>query len=137
MGKSLILVISILIPLFAGAQEPPNTPTPDTVSQGDHDYSSSEVDRLKEAVIEQKLQMRLLRHLTRKDGIGSGSTRVVVDYFSEMSTRYQIYSLIYKLDGENIYNFFYGDAVGRSDADKKPKELTQPLAPGSHSLEVQ
>src|SRR5690606_33313173 len=128
--KSFLCSAIIFLALSVSAQETENTNVPDTIAQSDHEYSNAEIDRLKEAVIEQKLQMRLLRHLTRKDGIGAGSTKVQIDYFSEMSNRYQIYSLAYKLDGENIYSFFYGDAVGRSDADKKPRALSQPLAPG-------
>lgn len=137
MKKGFLCFAIILLTLFASAQEVENTSVPDTIAQSDHEYSNAEIDRLKEAVIEGKLQMRLLRHLTRKDGIGAGSTKVQINYFSEMSNRYQIYSLTYKLDGENIYSFFYGDAMGRSDADKKPRPLSQPLAPGSHTLEVQ
>ena len=122
-----------------GNEGSPTAPAPDTadkVSQADPEYSSAEVNRLKESVTEEKLQMRLLRHLTRKDGIGSASTRVNVEFINEMSARYQIYSLVYKLDGENVYSFFYGDAVGKGDLKRKPKPYVQPLAPGSHTIEV-
>lgn len=131
----------VLLLLISNAQAQVEVPSQETqsdkISQGDKDYSSSEVDRLKEAVLDEKMQMRLLRHLTKKDGIASGSTKIVMSFSSEMSTRYQIYSLVYKLDGETVYSFFYGDAVGKPDADKKPKEYAQPLAPGTHNIEIQ
>lgn len=116
----------------------PQDSTVDVQNVGmDKEVTSAEVERLKESVLEQKLQMRLLRHLTKKDGIGGGSTKISIGFQSEMSTRYQIYSLVYKIDGETVYSFFYGDAVGKSEADRKPKEYSQPLAPGTHTLEIQ
>ena len=137
LATSLILIFLFAAPAIGQGTSSAKEDVPDQISQADKDYSSAEVDRLKEAVVEEKLQMKLLRHLTRKDGIGGGSTRIGISFLSEMSTRYQIYSLVYKLDGETVYSFFYGDAVGRSDADRKPMPFTQPVAPGSHSIEIQ
>lgn len=137
-------LFTILIVFNSWAQSTNVTSLPATqeaaaerASQGDKEFVKSEIDALKENVMDEKLQMRLLRHLTKKDGISSGSTKLIIDYLSEMSSRYQIYSLVYKLDGETVYNFFYGDAVGKAEAERRPKSYSQPLAPGSHVLEVQ
>lgn len=147
MRKSLItLVLLVVYGAVTWAQNPspppPSAPSEaedaaNKVSAGDKDYSNTEIDRLKESVVDEKVQMRLLRFLTRKEGIGAGATKVIVDFISEMSTRYQIYSLVYKLDGEPVYSFFYGDAVGKTEKDRKPRAFIQSLAPGTHSLEVQ
>ncbi len=133
----LILGISLALPVVAQEEPPPTEVQADKISQGDKEFSSSEVERLKETVLDEKLQLRLLRHLTKKDGIAGGTTKILISFLSEMSSRYQIYSLVYKLDGETVYSFFYGDTVRKADTDKKPREYSQPLAPGTHSLEIQ
>lgn len=126
-------LIQILIVVFFGvlshAQEVPPAPS--------SDVPQIETEKLKQLVLEEKMQMQLLRFLTRKEGIGSGATRLSIDFASEMSERYKIYSLVYKLDGQVVYSFFYGDSVGKVDQDRRPRAYSQPLAPGSHVLEIQ
>lgn len=137
MTRLIQIFILVVITASALAQEAKIQPSVPAKSPVDGDVVQAETERLKQLVLEEKMQMQLLRFLTRKEGIGSGATRLTIDFASEMSERYKIYSLVYKLDGQVVYSFFYGDAVGKVAQERKPRAFTQPLAPGSHVLEVQ
>ncbi len=138
MAKRLWIIILIAVSHSVFAQEaPPVTAPAEKVAASDAEVIQSETEKFKQLVLEEKVQMQLLRFLTKKEGIGSGSTKLVIDYATEMSERYKIYSLVYKLDGQVVYSFFYGDSVGKIEQDRKPRAFTQPLAPGSHVLEIQ
>jgi hypothetical protein len=136
MAKLYWIIILFVASICVHAQESAPVAAEKT-AQSDAEVIQAETEKLKQLVLEEKIQMQLLRFLTRKEGIGSGSTKLAIDFASEMSERYKLYSLVYKLDGQVVYSFFYGDSVGKVELDRKPRTFTQPLAPGSHVLEIQ
>lgn len=139
-SKTIAFAALIILHTFTGAAQtklPPADSISEKVIQSDSDYKASEIDRLKDAVVDEKLQMRLLRHLTKKEGLTSGSTKISLHFITEMSSRYKLYSVNYKIDGQNVYSYFYGDVASTESDERMPKEITQPVTPGTHSIEVQ
>lgn len=107
------------------------------ISVSDSGYIADEVDRMKDEVLNRKAQMQLLKYLIRNEGVNASYPLVEIYLTNEMSTRYQLFSLNYTIDGDSVYNFSLEDYMGSNNSDVKPQNFKTNIAPGTHMLKVQ
>ena len=133
MRNSIFITFFVFFACNATAQTTSDQPAPSP----EIDKAGDSIGDLKEKVMNYKTQMMIFKQLIRKEGVNASYPKISVDFINEMSTRYQIYSVIYELDGERLYSFS-NDHLASSDVQAGQVEKFQTsVAPGSHTLTVQ
>ncbi len=96
-----------------------------------------QVDALKTEVISQKTQTLILKDLLKKEGLDGSRRPLLISFKNELSTRYIIDSVTYKLNGELIYQYVADEALDSKPETKIPKkEIETKVVPGPYALEV-
>lgn len=91
-----------------------------------------DVDRLKERVFRSKATLQLLKELVLEgSSLGSG---VVLYHVNKMGGSYELESVMFYLDGKNVYAKM--DAESNATSEKEVEILEQSLPPGPHNLQV-
>jgi hypothetical protein len=131
-----LIVLLLLFSLNTIAEETASSPAQEPKALKKRVFSRDKINDLKESVLDQKTQMLLFKHLIRKEGINASFPVVQIAFVSEMSSRYEIYSMVYEVDGERVYSYTVDDIAAATGANKI-SEYNGSLAPGNHTLKVQ
>lgn len=135
-----IKTVLLAVLLFASSQSLAQSESSEEAkkaAQGDGDFISNEVDRLKEDVINRKTQMLLFKNLLKSEGAESTYPVVTVNYINEMSSRYRVDSVIVSVDNERVYSYHIEDNLGKQGLGSENQVYKSPLVPGVHELSVE
>lgn len=106
------------------------------VSHGDQEYVNSEINRLKDAIINQKTQLKLFRQLMLNEGIQTAYPKISFNFKNKLSERYRVFSVSYFIDGVRSYSFINDNITDPTKKSQLPDKFWRSLAPGRHSVKV-
>lgn len=107
-----------------------------TQGGGAKELTPGELDRMdsaKDAVLERKLQLSLVKQLIRTEDLETQYPKVEFQFVNEMSSRYLLQSLEFFVDSAKVYSFFSDQKQGQT-AKQQNHELHLP--PGKHQVRV-
>lgn len=106
---------------------------------GDKTYVANEVDKLRDGVLNTKLQLQMFQEILKSEGINRYYPKLVIGFRNDLTERYRIFSVEYIIDG--VKTFFY-----QVDLDEKKdrktastndvQEFSTTISPGKHTVQV-
>lgn len=104
---------------------------------GDFSYTASEVDKIKDSVLNTQLQLRIFKEILEKEGINQSYPEITIAFKNDLSERYKIFSVEYILNGVRTYYYQMPEASKRDVASKnKVQDFKTSLSPGPHTLQA-
>lgn len=99
---------------------------------------TSQVDAMKTEVMSEKMQVLVLKELLKKEGLDGSRKTLVIAFKNDLSKRYIVDSVTYKLNGEIIYQFVAEErTLAGIDKNNPQKQFETKVVPGPYSFEVQ
>lgn len=96
-----------------------------------------QVDALKTEVMSQKTQTVILKDLIKKEGLDGSKRPLIISLKNTLSEKYIVDSVMYKLNGDIVYQYVSDEHADLSPELRGPKpQIEASLVPGPYSLEV-
>tara|TARA_B100001248_G_C27399272_1_gene468560 strand:+ start:5100 stop:5687 length:588 start_codon:yes stop_codon:yes gene_type:complete len=126
------LFLSLLISLCFSADPSANFKT------GDASFAQAEVDKLKDAVLNKKLQIRMFQEILESEGINQSYPKITIEFGNRLGGRYRIFSVEYIINGVRSYFYQTPDTEIRkvSSVKENVESYETTLAPGEHDIQV-
>lgn len=103
----------------------------------DMSAESAQVDALKTEVTNSQTQVLILKDLLRKEGLDGSRRSLYITFDNQMSKRYLIDSITYKLNDDIVYQYVAEDTMGIGKKYEFNKQFETKVVPGPYSLTVQ
>jgi hypothetical protein len=107
---------------------------------GDKTYVASEVDKLRDGVLNTKLQLQMFQEIIKSEGINRYYPKLIIGFRNDLTERYKIFSVEYIIDGVKTF-FYQADIEGKSgrktaSVDEEVKDFSTTISPGKHTVQV-
>lgn len=133
MGNLLLVLVSFVCIGFSNDAK-------NSFVNGDTSYVASEVNKLRDGVLNTKLQMQMFQEILKSEGINRFYPKLIISFRNDLSERYKIFSVEYVVDGVKTY-FYQVDTDTQSrnvssSSKEAIKDFTTTISPGKHSIQV-
>ncbi len=105
---------------------------------GDKTYVSNEVDKLRDGVLNTKLQLQMFNEIIKSEGINRYYPKLVIGFRNDLTERYKIFSVEYVIDG--VKTFFYqmdtSSSSRKTASQEDIQDFSTTISPGKHTVQV-
>ena len=129
MGLLISIILNVF--LFADSNEL-------TFVSADTTYVKAEMSKLKDSVLNTRLQIRMFQEILESEGINQSYPKVNISFSNTLGARYRIYSVEYIVDGVKSFYYQLPEEALRnvSSVQEKIQDFETTLAPGPHNIQA-